>query len=261
MLLFLLALSCIIRNREKEKETMGEEHFRLIRLWNQGDIEGVEKILETKKNEENTQSFWVLATQLYGKKGREEFSEEYLKRSKDYGFRCLSYEPQFVSILALHQGMITVQAIETLDGANEAIVECVLWTSISWSLWLHEREGLMIASDVQTTQMMADWAFSHRQDAWTSYAVAISTALTPIQNSPDWKKIAEYFEKAQKLDPLTEFEYYYHHHRFIEPQTYCQKQDWNFKNESHSKWEKRWKESLWVCSIEISIETSTEATN
>ena len=250
MLLLLLALSCIIRNREKEKETMGEEHFRLLRLWKQENYKAVEDILDSKKNKENTQSFWVLATQLYGKKGREELSEEFLRKAKHYGFRCLSQEPQFVSILSLHQGTITAQAIETLDGEDSATVECALWTSISWSLWLHERGGAVISSDVQTTQMIADWVFQQREDAWSAYAVAIAESLAPLQDNPNWSKIATHFEKAKKLDPLIEFEYYYHHHRFIDPITYCQKEDWNFKNENQALWRQRWEESLYICATD-----------
>lgn len=244
MSLILLALSCSIRNREKEKETIGQEHILMIQLWNQGDIEAVEKILESKKDESNTQSFWVLASHLYGKKAREEFSEEYLEKSKRFGFRCLSLEPQFASIVSLHQGVITPQAIETLDGTEEAIVECVLWTSISWSLWLHERHGEMISSDVQTTQAMAGWVSLYRNDDWSSYALAISEALTPIYENPDWAKMSEHFEKAQKLDQLIEFEYYYHHHRFVDLESYCQKEDWQGISENYLR---RWEESLYLC--------------
>lgn len=247
MLFFLLALSCMIRNREKEKETVGEEHFRLLRLWQQENYEAVETILDSKKTQENTKSFWVLATQLYGKKGRFEFSEEALQKSKNYGFRCLSHNPQFVSILSLHQGRITEQAIETLDEEDEATIECVLWTSISWSLWLHERDGSMISSDIQATQMMAAWVYKHRKDEWSAYAIAISEALIPIQNNPDWLKISAHFQKAQKLDPLVEFEYYYHHHRFINPTTYCQKEEWKFQFETQDSWKQRWQESLYIC--------------
>ena len=246
MLSFLLFISCGIRNKEIEKETINQEHFILYRLWQQGDIQGFEQFLDKKKGDDQNQSFWAIANRLYTEKGRKTLNAEELERGKYYGLQCLLEEDNFSSLVSLRKGQITKQAIEVLEDTDELIVQCMLWTTISWSLWLHQRGGQILLSDVKTVQMMADWVFSVREDKWTHYAMGITQALVDIEQTPNWMSMQEHFQKAQEIDSLVDFELYYYHHRFVEKELYCQKkrEDWRLIAPTYQS---LWEESRFVC--------------
>ena len=244
MLSVLLVLSCILRKQEIEKEVITAEHFQLHGLWKQGKYEDFERILKEKESSENTQSFWMMANKLYAEKGRRELDEYSLQQAKQYGFRCLLDDSSFRALVELEGGVIHKKAIEVLDYEDPAILQCALWTSIAWNLWLHQRQGHILLEDQRNAQLLAEWVLRYSESDWAHYAVALSESTVFVKNDPNWSKIKDHFQQALNIDPLVEFELFYYHHRIVDEERYCQRKEWPQLNEEYQQ---RWRESLFVC--------------
>ena len=108
-----------------------------------------------------------------------------------------------------------------MDESNPLILDCAQWTAISWALWLHERGPQGASYDIDVVRFMASWVSRYRTEPWTHYALAISDALHPVYEFPNWKKIQKNFEQSRSIDSLVEHELQFYVLRHVDGDSYC----------------------------------------
>jgi hypothetical protein len=222
MSLFYLLLSCMYNQREIDNSQHNRDLDYIKNQWELGGgNEFPNLLIETAKKSDDPILLWAYGTEVYARRGRNQFNRRDLDLSRRFGFKCLTQDKSFSSLVVSNGGQINRQAIEALDETNYILRNCAQWTVISWALWLQERGPQGASYDIATVKDLASWVQRYHTGPWVHYAIAISESLVPVYENPNWNKMKNNFEQCLLLDDLVEFEMNYYVTRFIDKESYC----------------------------------------
>ena len=247
MYIILVLVSCRTRNIETEKSLYNRDLVHIKSLWESGEREQFPDVIhELASSSEEPEILWNYGSQVYAQRGRKELSRVDLEEARRFGFRCLSSDKSFSSLVDSNGGEINRQAIESLDESNPLLLNCAQWTTISWALWLHERGPQGAAYDIDIVRDMASWIHRYNPSEWTDYAIGITEALLPVYQFPNWNRAKIHFEKSKGLDELADFEYHFYLVRHTDKEAYC---EYSIPEGIAAPYQERFADSKYYCDV------------
>ncbi len=121
--------------------------------------------------------------------------------AREHGMRCLKTDATFRSTLSIFGGELTRKAVRTIDVES---VDCLTWTSLSWSRWLLLQGAAGAAIDAEPITLLAERAVSldPAYDRGRSlHALGLAMSLPPAPLEPDRDAAAEVLLSAMEAAP------------------------------------------------------------
>jgi hypothetical protein len=121
--------------------------------------------------------------------------------AREFGLRCLMLEPSFAGLVISRGGMVVPEAAKEL---TEDSKECLVWTVIAWSRWVHERGSAGVGLDHEVLaalgnragELAGDWGLGRGY-----YAKGLALSLPPKALNPDLTGAKQAFEEALAESP------------------------------------------------------------
>ncbi|HCH61904.1 MAG TPA: hypothetical protein DFR83_03805, partial [Deltaproteobacteria bacterium] len=121
--------------------------------------------------------------------------------AREYGLQCLMLEPSFEGVVLSKGGRVTPMAAEQITEQNK---ECLVWTVIAWSRWVHVRGSAGVGLDHEVLAVLGARA-AELGGNWGSgrghYAHGLALSLPPLVLDPDLAGAEAAFARALEAAP------------------------------------------------------------
>jgi hypothetical protein len=121
--------------------------------------------------------------------------------AREHGLRCLKTDTFLAGVVQTYGGRLIPRALRTVD---LELIDCLTWTSISWSRWLlvHGVAGTTLDLDIVAALAAKAVELNPAHDRGRPlYALGLALSLPPAPLEPDLESAASALQEAHEAAP------------------------------------------------------------
>lgn len=114
-----------------------------------------------------------------------EYSPDDFIVAREHGIRCLKTDTFLAGVAQTYGGRLVPRALRTVD---VTLIDCLVWTSISWSRWLQLHGAAGASLDLEIVAALASKAVqlnAEHDRSRPQHALGLALSLPPAPLSPD----------------------------------------------------------------------------